>query len=87
MLNAARMLENGLATKEDIDNAITLGLNHPMGPLRLMDLIGIDKVFIVASTLYDELKDPQYAPPTLMRKMIAAGWLGRSTGKGFYEYK
>ena len=87
MLNAARMLENGLATREDIDNAITLGLNHPMGPLRLMDLIGVDKVFIVASTLYEELKDPQYAPPTLMRKMVAAGWLGRSTGKGFYEYK
>lgn len=87
MLNAVRMLENGLATKEDIDNAITLGLNHPMGPLRLIDLIGVDKVYIVASTLYEELKDPQYAPPTLMRKMIAAGWLGRSTGKGFYDYK
>lgn len=87
MLNAVRMLENGLATREDIDNAITLGLNHPIGPLRLIDLIGVDKVFIVGSTLYEELKDPQYAPPTLMRKMIAAGWLGRSTGKGFYEYK
>ncbi len=87
MLNAVRMLENGLATKEDIDNAITLGLNHPMGPLRLIDLIGVDKVYIVASTLYEELKDPQYAPPTLMRKMITAGWLGRSTGKGFYEYQ
>lgn len=87
MLNAIRMLESGLATKEDIDNAITLGLNHPMGPLRLLDLIGIDSVFLGASAMYEGLKDPQYAPPTLMRKMVAAGWLGRKTGKGFYEYK
>lgn len=87
MLNAVRMLESGLATRDDIDNAIILGLNHPMGPLRLMDLIGINVVFTVANTLYDALKDPQYAPPILMKNMITAGWLGRSTGKGFYEYK
>lgn len=87
MLNAVRMLENGLATKEDIDNAITGGLNHPMGPLRLMDLIGIDSVFFGASAMYEELKDPQYAPPTLMRKMVTAGWLGRKAGRGFYEYE
>ena len=86
MLNAVRMLENGLATKEDIDNAISGGLNHPMGPLQLLDLIGIDTVYHGASAMYEELKDPQYAPPTLMRKMVAAGWLGRKTGKGFYEY-
>lgn len=87
MLNAVRMLESGLATREDIDNAISLGLNHPMGPLQLLDLIGIDSVFYGASAMYEELKDPQYASPTLMKKMVAAGWLGRKTGKGFYEYK
>ena len=87
LLNAIRMLENNVATKEDIDAAINLGLNHPMGPLTLLDLIGIDTVFFGASAMYKELKEPRYAPPTLMRKMVAAGWLGRKTGKGFYEYK
>jgi 3-hydroxybutyryl-CoA dehydrogenase len=87
LLNAVRMLEAGVATREDIDAAINLSLNHPVGPLRLLDLIGIDSVFFGASAIYEELKDPQYAPPTLMRKMVAAGWLGRKTGKGFYEYK
>ena len=87
LLNAIRMLEADVATKEDIDAAINLGLNHPVGPLRVLDLIGIDSVFFGASAIYEELKDPQYAPPTLMRRMVAAGWLGRKTGKGFYEYK
>ena len=86
MLNAVRMLESGMATKEDIDNAITLGMNHPMGPLRLLDLVGIDTVLFGITAMYEELKDPQFAPPTLMKKMVAAGWLGRKTGKGFYEY-
>ncbi len=84
---AIRMLEAGVATKEDIDNAITLGLNHPMGPLALADLIGLDTSLFVTSAMYDEFKDPQYAPPTLLRKMVSAGWLGRKTGKGFYDYK
>ena len=87
MLNAVRMLEAGVATKEDIDAAVTLGLNHPIGPLALLDLIGIDNVYLGASVMYEQTKDPQYAPPVLMRKMVAAGWLGRKTGKGFYEYK
>ena len=87
MLEAVRMLESGIATRDDIDNAVKLGLNHPIGPLALLDLIGIDSVFYGASTIYDETKDPQYAPPVLMRKMVAAGWLGRKTGKGFYDYK
>ncbi|MDH5695728.1 MAG: 3-hydroxybutyryl-CoA dehydrogenase [Dehalococcoidia bacterium] len=87
MLNAIRMLEAKIATPEDIDNAISLGLNQPMGPLALLDLIGIDTVFFAANAMYEELKDPQYAPPSLMRKMVTAGWLGRKTGKGFYEYK
>jgi len=87
ILNAIRMLETGVATREDIDTAVNLGLNHPMGPLALADLIGLDTVFFIASSIYEEFKDPQYAPPTLMKKMLAAGWLGRKTGKGFYEYK
>lgn len=87
MLNAIRMLEAKIATRDDIDSAINLGMNHPMGPLKLLDLIGIDTVFFAANAMYEELKDPQYAPPPLMRKMVTAGWLGRKTGKGFYEYK
>jgi len=87
LLNAIRMLETGVATREDIDTAVNLGLNHPMGPLALTDLIGIDTVFFIANSIYEEFRDPQYAPPTLMKKMLAAGWLGRKTGKGFYEYR
>ncbi len=86
MLNAVRMLENSLASREDIDNAVVTGLNHPIGPLKLLDLIGIDSVYFGALAIYEETKDPQYAPPTLMKKMVAAGWLGRKTGKGFYNY-
>jgi 3-hydroxybutyryl-CoA dehydrogenase len=81
------MLESGIASRDDIDNAIKLGLNHPIGPLALLDMIGIDSVYYGASTIYDETKDPKYAPPVLMRKMVSAGWLGRKTGKGFYDYK
>ena len=87
MLEAIRMLENGLATRDDIDNAVKLGLNHPIGPLALLDFIGLDSVYHGATNIYEETHDPQYAPPVLMRKMVAAGWLGRKTGKGFYDYK
>jgi 3-hydroxybutyryl-CoA dehydrogenase len=87
ILNAIRMLESGLATKEDIDTAINLGLNHPMGPLTLADLIGLDTALFIANAMYAELKDAQYAAPPLLNKMVTAGWLGRKTGKGFYEYK
>ena len=86
LLNAIRMLDSGIATKEDIDSGISLGLNHPMGPLTLADLIGNDTILFIASALYDEFREPQYAPPPLLRKMVTAGWLGRKTGKGFYEY-
>jgi len=86
LLNAIHMLDTGVATKEDIDAGINLGLNHPMGPLTLADLIGNDTVLFIANALYDEFKEPQYAPPSLLRKMVTAGWLGRKTGKGFYEY-
>ncbi len=87
LLNAIRILETGVATREDIDTAVNLGLNHPMGPLALTDLIGLDTVYFIANSIYEEFRDSQYAPPTLMKKMLAAGWLGRKTGKGFYEYK
>lgn len=87
ILNAIHMMDNGIATKEDIDAGINLGLNHPMGPLALADLIGLDTVYFIANAMYNELKDPQFASPPLLGKMVTAGWLGRKTGKGFYEYK
>jgi len=86
ILDAIRMVERGIATAEDIDTSARLGLNHPMGPLALADLVGLDTILLIANALYDELKDPKFAPPTLLKKMVAAGWLGRKTGKGFYEY-
>jgi len=85
-LNAIRMLERGLANKEDIDAAATLALGHPMGPLALQDLVGLDVTYAGTMAVYEETGDPNFLPPVLMKKMIAAGWLGRKTGKGFYEY-
>jgi 3-hydroxybutyryl-CoA dehydrogenase len=87
ILNAICMKDNGIATKEDIDAGINLGLNHPMGPLALADLIGLDTVYFIANAMYAELKDPQFVAPPLLGKMVTAGWLGRKTGKGFYDYK
>jgi 3-hydroxybutyryl-CoA dehydrogenase len=86
LLNAIRMLDRGLATREDIDTAIKLGLNYPMGPLTLSDFIGLDALLYVSNVMYEESKEPQFAAPTLLKKMVTAGWLGRKTGKGFYEY-
>ena len=87
LLHAIRLYEEGVASREDIDNAISLGLNYPMGPLTLADMVGVDVVKFVADALYEQLKDPRYVVPVLVDKMVAAGWLGRKTGKGFYEYK
>jgi 3-hydroxybutyryl-CoA dehydrogenase len=87
LMDSIRMLESGAASRDDIDNAVILGLNHPIGPLRLLDMIGIDTVYAGASSIYEETKDTRYAPPVLMKKMLAAGWLGQKTGKGFYDYK
>ena len=86
LLDGIRMLEAGVATREDIDTAINLGLNHPMGPLTLSDLVGLDVVHFIVDAIYEEFKDPRFVAPPLLRKMVAAGWLGRKTGKGFYEY-
>ncbi|NQT31903.1 MAG: 3-hydroxybutyryl-CoA dehydrogenase [Deltaproteobacteria bacterium] len=87
LLHCIKLYEEGIASREDIDNAIQLGLNYPMGPLTLADMVGIDIVKFVADALYEQLKDPRYIVPTLVDKMVAAGWLGRKTGKGFYDYK
>ncbi len=84
---AIRMLEEGFATREDIDTAIHLGLNHPMGPLRLIDLIGLDTHLFIANVLFDEFKEPTFAPPPLLRRMVTAGRLGRKVGRGFYDYE
>jgi 3-hydroxybutyryl-CoA dehydrogenase len=83
---AIRMYDEGFATAEDIDAAISLGLNHPMGPLTLLDYVGLDTCMYVADVLYEEFKEPAYAPPPLLRRMVAAGRLGRKSGRGFYEY-
>jgi 3-hydroxybutyryl-CoA dehydrogenase len=87
LLNAIRMMDRAGATREDIDTAITLGLNYPMGPLAVCDFIGLDALLFVANVMYDESKDLQFAPPPLLKKMVTAGWLGRKSGKGFYEYE
>ncbi|MBW1862154.1 MAG: 3-hydroxybutyryl-CoA dehydrogenase [Deltaproteobacteria bacterium] len=87
LLGAVRMLEQGIATRDEIDVSMKLAVNHPMGPLEVIDFIGLDTELSIAETLYAETKDPKYAPPLLLMKMVTAGWLGRKTGKGFYDYK
>ncbi|OBK70752.1 3-hydroxybutyryl-CoA dehydrogenase [Mycobacterium sp. 1274761.0] len=86
LLSAIRMAEAGVATVEDIDTAVVAGLSHPMGPLRLSDLIGLDTMKLIADSMYDEYKDPHFAPPPLLLRMVEAGQLGKKSGKGFYSY-
>ena len=86
LLAAIRMLENGMATRDDIDTAMKLGCGYPMGPLTLLDYIGLDTVMWVAEAIYDEYKDPLYAPPPLLRRLVNSGMLGRKSGRGFYNY-
>lgn len=86
LLDAIQAYENGLATKEDIDSAIKLGLNHPMGPLTLLDFVGLDTCLFIADAMYNEYKDPRYAAPPLLRRMVLAGQMGRKSGRGFYDY-
>jgi 3-hydroxybutyryl-CoA dehydrogenase len=87
LLGAVRMLEAGIATRDEIDVSMKLAVNHPMGPLEVVDFIGLDTELSIAESLYSETKEAKYAPPVLLRKMVTAGWLGRKTGKGFYDYK
>ncbi len=85
--NARRMLEAGLASAEDIDAAVKLGLGHPMGPLELIDFGGLDTLYSGAQAMFAELSDPAYAPPPMLKRMVKAGRLGRKTGRGFYDYR
>jgi 3-hydroxybutyryl-CoA dehydrogenase len=86
LMAAVRMLEDGFASREDIDEGMKRGCGHPMGPLTLCDFIGLDVLQAVCESLYDEFKQPEYAPPALLRRMTAAGRLGRKSGLGFYDY-
>ncbi|MGP3969197.1 3-hydroxybutyryl-CoA dehydrogenase [Streptomyces sp. 6N223] len=87
LLSAIRMFEAGAASREDIDSGMELGCAHPMGPLRLADLIGLDTVAAIADSMFEEYREPTYAAPPLLRRMVTAGRLGRKTGAGFYAYE
>ena len=86
MLSAVRMLESGFASAEDIDNGMVLGCAHPQGPLALGDLVGLDTLHHIAESLYEEFREPLYAPPPLLSRMVDAGLLGRKSGRGFHDY-
>lgn len=86
LIAAIRMLENGTATRDDIDTAMKLGCGYPMGPFTLLDYVGLDTTLWAAEAIYEEYKDPLYAPPPLLRRMVVSGMTGRKSGRGFYEY-
>jgi 3-hydroxybutyryl-CoA dehydrogenase len=86
LMAAVRMYEEGFATREDIDEGMKLGCGHPMGPLQLCDFIGLDVLYSVCDSLYEEFKRDEYAPPPLLKRMVVSGHLGRKSGRGFYEY-
>jgi 3-hydroxybutyryl-CoA dehydrogenase len=86
LMAAVRMYEDGFASREDIDEGMKLGCGHPMGPLTLCDFIGLDVLYSVCDSLYEEFKRDEYAPPPLLKRMVVSGHLGRKTGRGFYEY-
>jgi 3-hydroxybutyryl-CoA dehydrogenase len=86
LCEACFALQEGVGRAEDIDTGARLGLNHPMGPLELSDLIGLDTVLAIADVLHRDLGDDKYRAPTMLRNLVAAGWLGRKTGRGFYRY-
>ncbi len=86
LIAAIRMLENGMASRDDIDTAMKLGCGYPMGPFTLLDYVGLDTTLWAAEAIYDEYKDPLYAPSPLLRRMVASGLLGKKSGRGFYEY-
>ncbi len=86
LIDAVRALEEGVGSIEDIDTTMKLGCNHPMGPFTLLDFVGLDTTYYIANIMYEEYKDPRFAPPPLLKKMVLAGWHGRKTGRGFYDY-
>jgi len=86
LLDAVRALEEGVGSIEDIDATMKLGCNHPMGPFTLLDFVGLDTTYYIATIMYEEYKDPRFAPPPLLKQMVLAGWHGRKTGRGFYDY-
>jgi 3-hydroxybutyryl-CoA dehydrogenase len=86
LLDAIRTYQDGVASKEDIDTGMKLGCGHPMGPLELTDFIGLDTIYYIAEILFDEFKDHHYSAPPLLKSMVKAGYLGRKSGRGFYDY-
>jgi 3-hydroxybutyryl-CoA dehydrogenase len=86
LLEAVRVLESGVASRDDIDQGMQLGCGHPMGPLALLDFVGLDTTYYIANIMFDEFKEPRFAPPPLLKRMVLAGQLGRKSGKGFYDY-
>jgi 3-hydroxybutyryl-CoA dehydrogenase len=86
LLDAIRVYEGGLASLEDIDQAMKLGCGYPMGPFTLLDLVGLDTTMFVAEVMFEEFREPRYAPPPLLKRMVMAGHLGRKSGRGFYAY-
>jgi 3-hydroxybutyryl-CoA dehydrogenase len=86
ILDAVRALEEGVGSIEDIDNSMKLGCGHPMGPLTLLDFVGLDTTYYIANIMFDEFKEKRFAPPPLLKRMVMMGWNGRKAGKGFYDY-
>jgi len=87
MLDAIRCLEQGLASMEDIDTAMTLGTGYPMGPFVLCDFVGIDTLYYISEIMFEEFREPRFAPPPLLRRMVTLGYYGRKTKRGFYDYR
>jgi len=86
LLEAVRVLESGVASRDDIDQGMRLGCGHPLGPLALLDFVGLDTTYYIANIMFDEFKEPRFAPPPLLKRMVLAGQLGRKSGRGFYDY-
>jgi len=86
LLDAIRALEEGVGSIVDIDQSMKLGCGHPMGPLTLLDFVGLDTTFYIANVMFDEFKERRFAPPPLLKRMVLAGWNGRKAGRGFYDY-
>ena len=85
-MDAIKVFEEGLASTEDIDTGMKLGLNYPMGPLTLLDFVGLDTTYNIANIMFEEFREQRFAPPPLLKKMVLAGYYGRKSGKGFYDY-